>query len=105
LPDQPLAALLSLDRQSRVVIPRGHQRSAPGWLIIVLAELLQGLVHLLRGDPPGLQSPLSIPVVDAWAKHFLNHFSKHFSFPRDTERLDVVFAELRQRRNLPALSV
>jgi len=38
------------DRESRVVIPRGHQRPAPAWLVIVLPELFQGLVHLPRGD-------------------------------------------------------
>ncbi len=30
---------------------------------------------------------------------------EHFSIPRDTERSDVVFAELPKRRALPALSV
>ena len=32
------------------MIPRGHQQPAPTWLIIVLSELCQGLVHLPRGD-------------------------------------------------------
>ena len=32
------------------MVIRGHQRPAPACLILVLPELFQGLLHLLRSD-------------------------------------------------------